>query len=83
MRGKMKAFRFHYEHWPLLFSAVYAVHFLHNNLLLLQYAPQLFQNNSKWALHQGYGDTTNTTKMTEKHSGEELGQRVQIRKLLH
>lgn len=35
MREKLKAFRFHYEHCPLFFSAVYAVHFLHNNSLCL------------------------------------------------
>lgn len=35
MRGKMKAFRFHYGHWTLLFSAFYTIPFLHNNSFFL------------------------------------------------
>lgn len=50
MRGKMKAFRFHYEHCNLFFSAVYTVHFLHNNTPLPQCACQSLKHSPKWVL---------------------------------
>lgn len=68
MRGKMKAFKFHYEHCHLFSRAVYTVHLLHNHSTLTQYACQSLRHNSKWALHQGYGNTVNTKKRMERHS---------------